>query len=135
MLDERWGQVHFWLTLIGFNLTFMIQHVLGMFGMPRRVFTYPALPGWGAMNMLSTIGAFVLAFSVLIFIVNMVISLRSGKLAGNNPWNAWTLEWATTSPPPVDNFPDGVPPIEGRRPLWDLAHPDRTDAMMMKLAG
>ena len=135
MLDERWGQVHFWLTLIGFNLTFMIQHVLGMFGMPRRVFTYPALPGWGAMNMISTVGAFVLAFSVLIFIINLAISLRSGKVAGDNPWNAWTLEWATSSPPPVENFTDGVPPIRGRRPLWDLAHPDRTDAMMMKLAG
>jgi len=135
MLDERWGQVHFWLTFIGFNLTFMIQHVLGMLGMPRRVFTYPALPGWAAMNMLSTIGAFVLAFSVLIFMVNLLISLRSGKLAGDNPWNAWTLEWATTSPPPPENFTHGVPPIRGRRPLWDLAHPDRTDEMMTKLAG
>jgi cytochrome c oxidase subunit 1/cytochrome c oxidase subunit I+III len=134
MLDERWGRVHFWLTLIGFNLTFMIQHVLGMLGMPRRVFTYPALPGWAAMNMLSTIGAFVLAFSVLIFMVNLLISLRSGKLAGDNPWNAWTLEWATTSPPPPENFTHGVPPIRGRRPLWDLAHPDRTDEMMTKLA-
>jgi cytochrome c oxidase subunit I len=134
MLDERWGKVHFWLTLIGFNLTFMIQHVLGMLGMPRRVFTYPALPGWAAMNMLSTIGAFVLAFAVLIFMINVAISLRSGKVAGDNPWNAWTLEWATTSPPPPENF-TRVPPIRGRRPLWDLAHPDRTDEMMMKLAG
>ncbi len=135
MLDERWGRVHFWLTLVGFNLTFMIQHVLGMLGMPRRVFTYPALPGWAAMNMLSTVGAFVLAVAVLIFMVNLVISLRSGKLAGDNPWDAWTLEWATTSPPPPENFTRGVPPIRGRRPLWDLAHPDRTDEVMMKLAG
>jgi cytochrome c oxidase subunit I len=135
MLDERWGKVHFWMTLVGFNMTFMIQHVLGMLGMPRRVFTYPALPGWEAMNMLSTIGAFVLAFSVLLFIINLMISRRSGELAGDNPWNAWTLEWATSSPPPVENFPRGVPPIRGRRPLWDLAHPDRTDEMMMKLAG
>jgi cytochrome c oxidase subunit I len=135
MLDERWGKVHFWMTLIGFNMTFMIQHVLGMLGMPRRVFTYPALPGWEAMNMLSTIGAFVLAFSVLLFIINLMISRRSGELAGDNPWNAWTLEWATSSPPPVENFPRGVPPIRGRRPLWDLAHPDRTDEIMMKLAG
>ena len=135
MLDERWGKVHFWLTFIGFNLTFMIQHVLGMLGMPRRVFTYPPLPGWEAMNMLSTIGAFVLAFAVLVLMINVAISLRSGKIAGDNPWDAWTLEWATTSPPPVENFTHGVPPINGRRPLWDLAHPDRTDAMMMKLAG
>jgi cytochrome c oxidase subunit I len=135
MLDERWGQAHFWLTLVGFNLTFMIQHVLGMLGMPRRVFTYPALPGWETMNMLSTIGAFVLAVSVLVFMINLAISLRSGEIAGDNPWGAWTLEWATSSPPPVENFVHGVPPVKGRRPLWDLAHPDRTDEMMMKLAG
>jgi cytochrome c oxidase subunit I len=135
MLDERWGKVHFWLTFIGFNLTFMIQHVLGMLGMPRRVFTYPALPGWEAMNMISTVGAFVLAFAVLILMINIAISLRSGKIAGDNPWDAWTLEWATTSPPPPENFTHGVPPIRGRRPLWDLAHPDRTDEMIAKLAG
>jgi cytochrome c oxidase subunit I len=134
MLDERWGRVHFWLTFIGFNLTFMIQHVLGMFGMPRRVFTYPPLPGWEAMNMISTVGAFVLALGVLVFIIDIVISLRSGEIAGDNPWNAWTLEWATTSPPPPENFLR-VPPIRGRRPLWDLAHPDRTDEVMMKLVG
>ncbi len=133
MLDERWGKVNFWLTFIGFNLTFMIQHVLGMLGMPRRVFTYPALPGWEAMNMISTIGAFVLAVAVLILMINIAISLRSGKIAGDNPWNAWTLEWATTSPPPPENF-TRVPPIRGRRPLWDLAHPDRTDEMLAKLA-
>lgn len=135
MLSERWGKWHFWLTLVGFNLTFMIQHALGMLGMPRRVFTYPALPGWEAMNMLSTIGAFLLAFSVLIFIINLAISLNAGAIAGDNPWNAWTLEWATTSPPPVENFANGVPPVNGRRPLWDLAHPDRTDEILMKLAG
>ena len=134
MLDERWGKVNFWLTFIGFNLTFMIQHVLGMFGMPRRVFTYPPLPGWEAMNMISTIGAFVLAIAVLVLIFNIAISLRSGKIAGDNPWGAWTLEWATTSPPPPENF-TRVPPIRGRRPLWDLAHPDRTDEMLAKLAG
>jgi len=134
MLDERWGKVHFWLTFIGFNMTFMIQHVLGMLGMPRRVFTYPPLPGWEAMNMISTIGAFVLGFAVLILMINVAISLRSGKIAGDNPWDAWTLEWATTSPPPHENF-TRVPPIRGRRPLWDLAHPDRTDEMMMRETG
>jgi len=132
MLNERWGKVHFWLTLIGFNLTFMIQPVLGMIGMLRRVFTYPALPGWAEMNMASTIGAFVLAFSVLIFMVNTAISPRSGALAGDSPWDAWTPEWATTSPPP-ENFTHGVPPLRGRRPQWYLAHPNRTDEMMIKL--
>jgi heme/copper-type cytochrome/quinol oxidase subunit 1 len=134
MLSERIGRIHFWLAFIGFNLTFMIQHVLGMYGMPRRVFTYPPLPGWEAMNMISTIGAFVLAFAVLVFLVNVVVSLRSGEVAGENPWNAWTLEWATASPPPHENFPKGVPPVRGRRPLWDLAHPDHTDEMLMRLA-
>ena len=126
MLEERWGKVHFWLTFIGFNMTFMIQHVLGMLGMPRRVFTYPALPGWEAMNMISTIGAFVLAFAVLIFMINVVISLRSGEIAGDNPWDAWTLEWATTSPPPPYNFAE-LPVVTSRRPLWDLKHPEDPD--------
>jgi cytochrome c oxidase subunit I len=135
LLSERLGRWHFWLTFVGFNLTFMIQHVLGMYGMPRRVFTYPPLPGWEAMNMISTIGAFTLAFSVLVFLVNVMVSLSSGELAGDNPWNAWTLEWATSSPPTPENFPKGVPPVRGRRPLWDLAHPDRTDEMLMRRAG
>ena len=122
MLSERWGKVHFWITVIGFNMTFFVQHFLGIMGMPRRVFTYPDLPGWGALNMASTVGAFIMGVSVIVFAVNLVISLRGGKLAGDNPWDAWTLEWATTSPPPHDNF-ERVPPIHGRRPLWDLAHP------------
>jgi cytochrome c oxidase subunit I len=126
LLSESWGKLHFWLTFIGFNLTFFVQHVLGLEGMTRRVYTYPNLPGWGTMNLISTIGAFVLAASVLVFLWNVFISLRSGKLAGDNPWNAWTLEWATTSPPPVHNF-DQVPPVRGRRPLWDLAHPENPD--------
>jgi cytochrome c oxidase subunit I len=134
MLSEGYGKVHFWLTFIGFNLTFMIQHVLGMYGMPRRVFTYPPLPGWEAMNMISTIGAFILGLSALVFLVNVFKSLRSGEIAGDNPWDAWTLEWATTSPPAPENFPKGVPPVHGRRPLWDLAHPDRRDEALMRLA-
>jgi cytochrome c oxidase subunit I len=132
LLSERQGRWHFWLTFIGFNLTFMVQHVLGMYGMPRRVFTYPPLPGWATMNMISTVGAFILAFSVLVFLMNVVVSLSSGELAGDNPWDAWTLEWATSSPPSAENFPKGVPPVRGRRPLWDLAHPDRTDEMLTR---
>jgi cytochrome c oxidase subunit 1/cytochrome c oxidase subunit I+III len=122
LMDERLGRVHFWLTVIGFNLTFFVQHFLGIMGMPRRVFTYPDLPGWGALNLASTVGAFVMAVSVLVFAANLVIGFRRGKPAGDNPWDAWTLEWATTSPPPHLNF-DRVPPVHGRRPLWDLAHP------------
>jgi len=126
LLDERWGAAQFWVTLVGFNLTFFDQHLLGLMGMPRRVFTYPALPYWGALNLLSTIGAFVLGVSILMLLWNIVASLRHGVVAGDNPWNAWTLEWATTSPPPEHNF-ERLPPVRGRRPLWDLAHPDQRD--------
>jgi cytochrome c oxidase subunit I len=127
LLGEGLGKAHFWLTVVGFNLTFFVQHFLGIMGMPRRVFTYPDLPGWGALNMASTVGAFVMALSVIVFAINLALSLRRGKVAGDNPWDAWTLEWATTSPPPHDNF-ERVPPVRGRRPLWDLAHPGKAPA-------
>ncbi len=126
MLSERLGRWHFWLTFIGFNMTFLIQHVLGLAGMPRRVYTYPNLPGWGVMNLISTIGAFILGISVLVFLWNLFVSFQQGEAAGDNPWNAWTLEWATSSPPPERNF-TMVPPVRSRRPLWDLAHPEDPD--------
>ncbi|MDE1171448.1 MAG: cytochrome c oxidase subunit I [Verrucomicrobium sp.] len=126
MLDESLGRWHFWGTMIGFNLTFFVQHFLGFMGMPRRIYTYPDLPGWGLLNMISTIGAFLLAVGTLPFVWNLVVSLYRGKIAGDNPWNAWTLEWATSSPPPHDNFAL-VPPVEGRRPLWDLNNPHDPD--------
>ncbi|MEZ4865228.1 MAG: cytochrome c oxidase subunit I [Caldilineaceae bacterium] len=126
LLSERLGRWHFWLLLIGFNLTFFIQHILGLLGMPRRVYTYPALPGWGWMNLLSTGGAFIMALAMLVFGWNLIVSLRQGATAGDNPWRAWTLEWATTSPPPDDNF-HRLPPIRSRRPLWDVAHPEDPD--------
>ncbi len=103
-----------------------MQHFLGLLGMPRRVYTYPDLPHWAALNMVSTVGAFVLGASAVVLLANVVLSLRVGKIAGDNPWNAWTLEWATTSPPPHHNF-DALPPVHGRRPLWDLAHPAAPD--------
>jgi cytochrome c oxidase subunit I+III len=122
MLSEPLGRLHFWLTIVGFNLTFFVQHFLGLMGMPRRVYTYPDLPGWGALNLVSTVGAFILALAVLVFLLNLALSLRSGEPAGDNPWSAWTLEWATTSPPAPHNF-ERVPPVRGRRPLWDQAEP------------
>lgn len=125
-LSERLGVVNCVLAFIGFHVTFMVQHVLGAWGMPRRVFTYPAVPGWPVLNLVSTTGAFVLAASVLVFLWNVGVSLRHGRLAGENPWNACTLEWATTSPPPPHNF-DHLPAVHSRRPLWDLAHPDDPD--------
>jgi cytochrome c oxidase subunit I len=126
LLSERLGKWHFWLLFIGFNMTFFIQHFIGLLGMPRRVYTYPDLPGLATMNMISTIGAFIIAVAILIFIWNLFVSLRRGEIAGDNPWDAWTLEWATTSPPPVHNF-DQLPPIRSRRPLWDATHPDNPD--------
>jgi len=123
MMDNRLGKWHFWLAVVGFNMTFFVQHILGLVGMPRRVYTYPALPGYFAMNLISTIGAFILGAAVVIFLWNLVVSFRRGKPAGDNPWDAWTLEWATTSPPPEHNF-EKLPPVRSARPLFDLNHPD-----------
>jgi len=103
MLNERLGKIHFWITFIGFNLTFLPQHWLGLEGMPRRVFTYP--PEFATANLISSIGAFVLGIAVLPFLANILISLRAGKLAGANPWRSLTLEWTLPSPPPIHNFP------------------------------
>ena len=120
-LSERLGKANFWLMVLGFNMTFFVQHFLGILGMPRRVFTYPDLPYWGVLNMVSTVGACLMGLAALLLVANLVFSLKRGRVAGDNPWDAWTLEWATTSPPPHDNFAE-VPQVNGRRPLWDLAH-------------
>jgi cytochrome c oxidase subunit I len=129
MMSESLGKWTFWLWVIGFNMTFIIQHVLGLYGMPRRIFTYPDIPGWGWMNMVSTIGVFFMGAGSLVMIWNIAHSFFRGKVAGDNPWDAWTLEWATTSPPPHENFL-ALPPIHSRRPLWDIANPDRPDPVV-----
>jgi cytochrome c oxidase subunit 1 len=121
MLGERLGVAAFGLFFVGFNLTFFPQHVLGLMGMPRRVYTYPAEPGWGGLNLLVSAGAAVLAVSLVLYLVNVVVSLRSGAAAADNPWGASTLEWATSSPPPPYNFSPS-PTVSGREPLW--ASPD-----------
>lgn len=126
LLDEKLGKWFFWLFVIGFNLTFLIQHALGILGMPRRVYTYPALPWYGVFNFISTAGGFLMGISVLLLIYIIFKSIKSGKAAGDDPWNAYTLEWATTSPPSLKNF-DEVPVVKGRRPLWDIKHPDKPD--------
>src|SRR5206468_3051819 len=126
LLDEGLGKLHFWATFAGFNLTFLPQHWLGAVGMPRRVFTYAASTGWGPLNLVSTIGAAILAVAMVIFAVNLVRSLRSGEVAGDDPWDAFTLEWAPSSPPPPENFPV-TPAVSGRRPLWDRKHPELRD--------
>jgi cytochrome c oxidase subunit I len=126
MLSERLGRLNFWLAVVGFNLAFMVQHLLGFMGMARRIETYPDLAYWHPLNLISTIGAFILGLSVLVFLWNLIVSLRNGEPAGDNPWGAWSLEWATSSPPGVHNF-EQVPPVRSRRPLWDLAHPENPD--------
>jgi cytochrome c oxidase subunit 1/cytochrome c oxidase subunit I+III len=129
MLSEKLGKWSFWLMVIGFNGTFLIQHFLGLAGMARRTFTYPDLPGWGLMNAISTASAFFMAAAIIVVLWNVANSLLFGAPASENPWNAWTLEWATTSPPPVENF-HALPPIRSRRPLWDIANPDRPDPVV-----
>jgi cytochrome c oxidase subunit I len=126
MLSETLGRWNFWLLVIGFNLTFVTLHFAGILGMPRRIYTYPADRGWELVNLVATLGVPLQAAAVLLFLINVVISLRRGKPAGDDPWDAWTLEWTTTSPPPPYNF-ETPPEVRSRRPLWDLKHPDDPD--------
>ena len=126
MLSERLARWQFWLLYIGFILTFGPMHISGFLGMPRRIYTYEAGHGWEIWNQLTTLGAIIQAPSFAIFVVNLIVSLWKGKRAGDNPWEAWTLEWATTSPPPAYNF-ETIPTVHSRRPLWDLKHPDDPD--------
>jgi cytochrome c oxidase subunit I+III len=118
MLSERLGKWNFWLLFIGFNVTFFPMHQLGFMGMPRRVYTYLADRGWDDLNLLATIGAGIMAIAVLMLATNVVVSLRSGTPAPPNPWNAESLEWATTSPPPNYNFAV-IPTVAGGYPLWE----------------
>ncbi|HTX16795.1 MAG TPA: cytochrome c oxidase subunit I [Candidatus Baltobacteraceae bacterium] len=126
MLSEKLGKWHFWLFVLGFHLTFDFMHVPGLLGMPRRIYTYQADRGWGSWNMIVSIGVIFQVAAILIFVYNMVHSYFKGALAGNDPWDAWTLEWATTSPPPDYNF-STVPEVRSRRPLWDIKHPEDPD--------
>jgi cytochrome c oxidase subunit I len=126
MLGETLGRWHFWLFVIGFNLTFVTLHFAGVLGMPRRIYTYPADRGWEIWNLVATLGVPIQAAAILLFLINVIVSLRRGKPAGNDPWDAWTLEWSTTSPPPAYNF-DTIPEVKSRRPLWDLKHPHDPD--------
>jgi cytochrome c oxidase subunit I len=126
MLNETLGKWHFWLLVIGFHLTFDPQHFAGILGMPRRIYTYAAGRGWEGYNLVSSIGAVTQGIAVLIFAINVIVSLRRGRVAGNDPWDAWSLEWATTSPPAEYNF-ETLPEIRSTRPLWDLKHPEDPD--------
>jgi len=118
MMSERLGTVNFWLFFVGFNITFFPMHRLGLLGMPRRVYTYPDGMGWGTLNMISTAGAMLLALAGLLLVVDAVRAYMWGPVAPDNPWDADTLEWGTTSPPPVYNYLH-LPVVEGRNALWD----------------
>ncbi|HET9852398.1 MAG TPA: cytochrome c oxidase subunit I [Candidatus Limnocylindrales bacterium] len=121
MLDEGLGKIHFWLMFIGFNLTFFPMHMLGIKGMPRRIADYASDAGWNDWNLAATIGGFMIGISMLPFLWNVFVSLRNGKIAGDDPWEGNTLEWATSSPPPPYNF-DRLPEIRSERPLFDARH-------------
>jgi cytochrome c oxidase subunit 1 len=112
MYDERLGKLHFWLTFIGFNATFFPMHWLGLRGMPRRVYDYPDVHHFGAVNMFISISAFFLGASTIVFIYNFLVSWKRGPVAGANPWRAMTLEWQVSSPPPIFNF-DEIPQVVG----------------------
>jgi cytochrome c oxidase subunit I len=117
-LDERWGKIHFWLALIGFNLTFFPMHFLGVDGMPRRIYAYPDGMGWELWNMVATIGAFMLGIGMLLFLFNLINSARGGVYAQGDPWDGRTLEWTIASPPVVHNF-DRTPHVQARDDFWD----------------
>ena len=121
MIGEGLGKLHFWLMFIGMNLTFFPMHFLGMDGMPRRIYTYAADLGWEQWNLVATVGAFVIAVSMLVFLVNAVRSVRAGDLAAGDPWDAATLEWTMSSPPPEYNFAV-VPAVNSARPFWLYKH-------------
>jgi cytochrome c oxidase subunit 1 len=114
--------VHFWLTFIGMNMTFFPMHLIGLLGMPRRIYTYTTDLGLDRMNLLSSVGAGVIGLGMLVFMYNMWRTRRHGAVAGPNPWGGATLEWATSSPPPPHNF-DVIPTVTSRLPLWDAEPP------------
>ncbi len=126
MLNETLGKWHFWIFTLGFHITFDLMHIPGLLGMPRQIYTYEPGRGWEHWNMIVSIGGFIQAIAVGIFAFNLIYSYFKGPVAGNDPWDAWTLEWSTTSPPPVYNFAVD-PVVNSRRPLWDLKHPEDPD--------
>jgi cytochrome c oxidase subunit 1 len=119
LCDERLGKIAFWVTFVGFNATFFVQHALGLSGMPRRIYTYQPDMGWSTYNLISSIGSYILGTGIVMSMFNFVRSYKHGKIAGPDPWKANTLEWFTTSPPPVNNF-DSIPLVRSVEPMRDI---------------
>src|SRR6202161_214913 len=126
LMDETLGKWHFWLFLIGFHITFDTMHVLGLLGMPRSIYMYQPDRGWNFLNLVVSVGGLIQGIAVLIFTYNLVWAYFRGRPAGNDPWDAWTLEWTVSSPPPVYNFAV-IPEVRSRRPLWDLKNSEDPD--------
>jgi cytochrome c oxidase subunit 1/cytochrome c oxidase subunit I+III len=118
MMSERLGRWNFWTMFLGFNIGFFPMHIVGLMGMPRRIYTYAPGLGWDTINLITTIGSFAFAVGILLFLVNLGVSLRRGKPAGANPWDAPTLEWSVPSPVPAYNFAV-IPLVASRHPLWE----------------
>jgi cytochrome c oxidase subunit I len=135
LLNERLGKISFWFTFIGFNATFFVQHALGLSGMPRRIYTYQPGLGWSTYNLISTIGSFILAFGVVLTVINVAINYKRGALAGPDPWKGNTLEWFVPSPPPVNNF-DTIPRVRSVEPMRDIRRQvERSTGVTQKTGG
>src|SRR5665647_2156725 len=134
LMDEKLGKIHFWINFVGMNLTFFPMHFSGMLGMPRRIYTYDSGQGWDTFNLISSIGAYVLAVATLVFAYNFLKSRKSGAIAGPNPWEAGTLEWTIPSPPPEYNFAV-LPTVTSRYPLWEGDERDAESARINSQEG
>jgi cytochrome c oxidase subunit 1 len=131
-MNERLGKLNFWTMVIGFNLTFFPMHLLGLWGMPRRTYRYDTGLGWQSLNLLATIGAFIIALSVLIFIVNLITSRFRGDLAPADAWDGRTLEWSIPSPPPEYNFAE-IPDVEARDDFWHRKYTEDEEGRLLPL--